>query len=45
MNRRKFLALSGGGIILAATATLSTIASRTPAAALAPWDRAGSMYD
>jgi hypothetical protein len=45
MNRRKFLALSGGGIILAATATLSTIASRTPAAALAPWDRAGRLYD
>ncbi|WP_439508591.1 Acg family FMN-binding oxidoreductase [Yoonia sp.] len=45
MNRRKFLALSGGGIILAATATVGTIASRTPATALAPWDRAGSMYD
>ncbi|WP_322891848.1 MULTISPECIES: Acg family FMN-binding oxidoreductase [unclassified Yoonia] len=45
MNRRKFLALSGGGIILAATATVGTIASRTPAAALAPWDRAGSLYD
>lgn len=45
MNRRKFLALSGGGIILAATATVGTIASRTPAAVLAPWDRAGSLYD
>lgn len=45
MNRRKFLALSGGGIILAATATVGTIASRSPAAALAPWDRAGSLYD
>ena len=45
MHRRKFLALSGGGIILAATATLGSIASRTPAAALAPWDRAGQMYE
>ncbi|WP_019956549.1 Acg family FMN-binding oxidoreductase [Yoonia vestfoldensis] len=45
MNRRKFLALSGGGIILAATATVGTIASRSPAAAAAPWDHAGSLYE
>ncbi len=45
MNRRKFLALSGGGIIVAATATVGTIASRTPTAALAPWDQAGVIYD
>jgi hypothetical protein len=45
MNRRKFLALSGGGIIVAATATVGTIASRTPTAALAPWDQAGMIYD
>jgi hypothetical protein len=45
MNRRKFLALSGGGIIVAATATVGTIASRTPSAALAPWDQAGVIYD
>ena len=45
MNRRRFLALSGGGIIVAATATVGTIASRTPTAALAPWDQAGVIYD
>ncbi|EBA13077.1 Acg family FMN-binding oxidoreductase [Roseobacter sp. CCS2] len=45
MNRRKFLALSGGGIIVAATATVGTIASRTPTAALAPWDQAGVIYE
>ncbi|MEL6684736.1 MAG: twin-arginine translocation pathway signal protein [Pseudomonadota bacterium] len=45
MNRRKFLALSGGGIIVAATATVGTIASRTPTAALAPWGQAGVIYD
>jgi len=45
MNRRKFLSLTGGGIIVAATATVGTIASRSPAAALAPWDQAGVVYD
>ncbi|MDP5084080.1 MAG: twin-arginine translocation pathway signal protein [Yoonia sp.] len=45
MNRRKFLALSGGGIIVAATATVGSIASRQPTAALAPWTQAGVIYD
>ena len=45
MNRRKFLALSGGGIIVAATATVGAIASRQPTIALAPWDQAGVIYD
>lgn len=45
MNRRKFLSLTGGGVIVAATATVGTIASRSPAAALAPWDQAGVIYD
>ena len=45
MNRRKFLSLTGGGVILAATASVATIASRTPAAALTPWDEAGVIYD
>jgi len=45
MNRRKFLALTGGGIVVAATATVGTIASRSPTAALAPWDHAGVLYD
>jgi len=45
MNRRKFLALSGGGVILAAGATVGTIASRTPDAAVAPWRQAGVMYN
>lgn len=44
MNRRKFLSLTGGGVILAATATVGTIATRSPAAALAPWDQAGVTY-
>ncbi len=44
MNRRKFLALSGGGVILAATATIGTIATRKPTDALAPWTQAGTMY-
>ncbi|MEO0916906.1 MAG: twin-arginine translocation pathway signal protein [Pseudomonadota bacterium] len=45
MQRRKFLTLAGGGVLLAATATFGTIATRQPTDALAPWGDAGSLYD
>ncbi len=45
MDRRKFLALSGGGVILAAsTATAGFTLTRTPHRALQPWKDAGSLY-
>ncbi|MEL7184492.1 MAG: twin-arginine translocation pathway signal protein, partial [Pseudomonadota bacterium] len=46
MSRRKMLSLVGGGTVLAATgASAAFLATRTPHAALAPWDRAGSYGD
>ena len=45
MNRRKFLTVAGGGIILAAGAATGWVATRTPTKALAPWEKAGSDYD
>ena len=45
MQRRKFMTLAGGGVVLAATATFGTIATRQPTDALAPWGDAGSLYD
>ena len=45
MNRRKFLAVFGGGVILAAGAAgAGFVATRRPDAALAPWDAAGTAY-
>lgn len=45
MNRRKFLAVLGGGVILAAGAAgAGFVATRRPDAALAPWDAAGTAY-
>ena len=44
MNRRKFLAVAGGGVILAAGARVGMIAARTPDRALIPWQEAGSGY-
>ena len=45
-SRRKFLALVGGGIVLAAGAGAAGFAmTRTPGKALAPWDAAGSHDD
>jgi hypothetical protein len=45
MNRRKFLAILGGGTILAATASVAAfVTTRTPTKALAPWQLAGSSY-
>lgn len=44
MKRRHFLALAGGGIVVAAGATLGVVASRSPDAALRPWAAAGTDY-
>jgi len=44
MKRRSFLALVGGGVILAAGGTLAAVASRTPDLAVAPWAAAGADY-
>ena len=44
MNRRKFLALAGGGVILAAGGTFGVVASRYPHTAVEPWVQAGSPY-
>ena len=42
MKRRNFLALLGGGVVLAAGSTLGVVASRSPDKALAPWQNAGT---
>ena len=45
MNRRGFLAVAGGGVILAAGGAIAGYAlTRSPKAALAPWQEAGSLY-
>ncbi len=45
MNRRKFIAILGGGIIFSATAaTTGFVTSRTPTKALRPWADAGTLY-
>ena len=45
MNRRKFLAIAGGGVILAAGAAVGLRVTRTPQTAFLPWEQAGSLYD
>ena len=46
LSRRKMLGLIGGGTILAAAGgTAAFVTTRTPNAALAPWDAAGSYAD
>lgn len=46
MSRRSTLALIGGGVVLAATVpAVGFIATRSPDAAFAPWDRAGTYSD
>ncbi|MEM1375917.1 MAG: hypothetical protein AAGG69_00870 [Pseudomonadota bacterium] len=46
LSRRKFLGLVGGGVVVAAGAGAATfINTRTPHAALAPWDQAGNYDD
>lgn len=42
MNRRNFLRIAGGGVVLAAGAAGLFAATRTPVAALAPWAEAGA---
>jgi hypothetical protein len=45
LSRRKTLALIGGGVIVAATATLAAIATRQPRTASLPWGQAGAGED
>lgn len=45
LNRRRTLALIGGGVILAAMASLGAIATRKPRTALLPWGQAGQGMD
>lgn len=45
MNRRKFLAIAGGGVVLAAGGVGTFAATRTPTKALAPWRMAGTYAD
>lgn len=42
MNRRNFLRIVGGGVVLAAGGAGAWIANSTPSDALAPWSQAGS---
>ncbi len=45
MRRRSFVAVAGGGIVVAATAVTGGFAlTRTPKQALLPWAEAGSLY-
>jgi len=44
LSRRKFIALAGGGIVVAAGLGVGANAMRTPANALKPWGQAGSAY-
>lgn len=46
LSRRKFVALVGGGTILAATTGITAfVTTRTPDKALAPWEQAGQYAD
>ena len=45
MNRRKFLTMTGGGVILAACGIGTFAATRTPTKALAPWGMAGAYSE
>lgn len=44
MNRRKFIGLLGGGVVLAAGATGGYAVTRLPEQALKPWGNAGTLY-
>ena len=45
MNRRNFLRMAGGGVILAAGGSALFATTRTPTKALAPWAQAGAYAD
>jgi hypothetical protein len=45
LSRRQTLALIGGGVILAATASLAAVATRQPRTASLPWGQAGQGED
>ncbi|MDW4499306.1 twin-arginine translocation pathway signal protein [Sulfitobacter sp. D35] len=45
MNRRKFIKLAGGGVVVAAGSAAVFASTRTPSAALAPWSLAGTYDD
>lgn len=46
VSRRKFLSLTGGGVVVAAAvSSVAFLNTRTPHKALAPWDNAGSYDD
>lgn len=44
MNRRKFITLLGGGVVLAAGAASGYAVTRRPEQALKPWQQAGTLY-
>ena len=45
LSRRKFIALVGGGGVVAASGALAWDVTRTPDAALAPWAQAGAPQE
>ena len=45
MQRRQFIRVTGGGVILAATASLAGCSQSMPAAAIAPWNGPGQESD
>ena len=45
LDRRHFLKIIGGGVVVSAAALGGFAATRTPHKALAPWDRAGQYLD
>jgi len=45
MQRRNFLKIIGGGVVIAAGAATTFAATRVPTKALAPWDQAGQYED
>jgi hypothetical protein len=44
MNRRKFLKIAGAGGVIVAAGGVGFVTTRTPTAALQPWQDAGSLY-
>jgi hypothetical protein len=44
MNRRHFMMIVGGGMVVSAGAASAFVVTRRPDKALAPWERAGSDY-